>query len=413
MQFTENAMQSLEELLNNFFTVVSEPQVKAKDYTVDCGDEYMTVVFSQKFLTKTSLTGRQLQIKSVANCDNAVYSSSSRLSVRLGSSCFVKKEQDEENFYYTFEVEMPPENLNGVITNWGNHWMATCEYGRRKSVTTLNQNGDLVPALEWVPHTGESGQEDFLKLSGSEYGQGEFSVQLESYHSSAYAQKFGADEYPLQFNMGERLNLEINFSNENQSSHLFLVAEQCWAQPAVGSNTKYGLIDNRCADADLVSIEDRPAYNVDRWSTQVFKFPGDTLFVHITCDVLICFDADDCDRQCNKRRKRRAAARTQRVQVVHKQVSLGEIRVLGEQQKSQAFDAGNSTPIGVNILLAGIMVAFVIVSVYTTRLDRLSARNGPVEQHASANAAFEEAEPTCERQYSTSSCSTNGEISTL
>lgn len=128
----------------------------------------------------------------------------------------------------------------------------------------------------------------------------------------------------------------------------------------------------------VICLSDRPQSNVDRWGSQVFKFPGDNNKVFIQCRVLICYDEDDCRRACDRRSKR-SIAKGGQTQNVEKIVTSGLLRLKRSVEGSSSVEKSSVNkssvadqrsvyiPMSLNFVLLAVVAAFVMLAVYAAR----------------------------------------------
>jgi len=278
--------------------------------------------------------------------------------------------------------------------------MATCHYENRKTVS-VSKHG--YGALSFPGKVGLHGSEDTDGLDDVR-GVGQFDVQIDAFKSENFEKKFL--EYPIAAEMGEKLNFEISFTTEEQAKNHYLIAEQCWTFPEENDFSKISLINDRCVSSgvnSIVSILDRPQFNVDRWGSQVFKFPGDNNKVFIQCRVLICYDQDDCRRACNSRSKRSVANQGQS-KSVEKIVTSGLLRLKRSVEESSSVDKSGVEessvadkrsvyiPMSLNFVLLAVVVAFVMLAVYAAKdyeQEELKRNSNKKKVSGVSNTAFD------------------------
>lgn len=313
---------------------------KADDFGITCDQQSMSVslstasALSQKM--KDGLSNRKINVQKNDNANCAgesrvlQFGDSSRISMDLNDDCFVDASYDETFMYYTFEFYMPPamdRTSETVVTDWGTYWLATCKYDRWKFVT-VQDGSNVLPVLHWDEAQKNKDEPESqgwdYKNSGKDEATGDFRVTLQVYEDQSYSRAYQVKDFPLNYAMGERIHAEISFVDARHNSWLSLLGKNCWASPDAYSNDKLNLIKNACEVNSLVEIENSGDSSHDRFSTQTFKWPGDQLYMYLKCEVVICNDSSDCERQCDNLPKKKK--RTAELGNGHQLVSIGPFR---------------------------------------------------------------------------------------
>ena len=115
-------------------------------YSVECGTDYMTVDLADDFLNELQIKNNTVLVQNhknqeeTENCPEiAVNLSTGKISIPI-SSCLLQKSKNDTFLTYSYEIFVPPKSVSGLITEYGNHWMATCHYENRKTVS-VSKNG--------------------------------------------------------------------------------------------------------------------------------------------------------------------------------------------------------------------------------------------------------------------------------
>ena len=402
--FNEEAALSIQQLLDSMFRQVlpplTEPSSQMTDsspakYSVECGTDYMTVDLADHFLNELQIKNNTVLVQNHKTQEEfgcpefAVNLSTGKISVPI-SSCLLQKSKNETFLTYSYDIFVPPKSVSGLITEYGNHWMATCHYENRKTVS-VSKNGFGV--LNFPEKVSIHGVDDIDGLDDVE-NIGQFDVQIDVFKTLDFEEKY--ENYPINANLGEFLQFEINFSTEEQAINHFLVAEECWTYPGYSELTKIFLLNDRCVApgvGSIVKILDRPVSSVDRWRSQVFKFPGNDNKVFIQCRVLICYDEADCMRECNSR-SRRSTSENKNGKSLEKIVTSGELRLKRNVEKEE-YNSRKSTnisiPFSLNFILFVVIIGFIMLAVYGTReidVDQENHQNSEIRLHGVENTAF-------------------------
>lgn len=393
---TQNSVNAMNNLMNQIYT---KPAPRASNYTVECGNDYMSIDFNPQWLKSMNMVDEQIVISHTGgeNCADKVFSTSGRVTVALDDGCMINKYANKESLNYRFDMLMPPRMEVRVVTGWGNHWEALCTYNRYDTATTLNRKGEIKPVLKFPEVTDEETKVEDTYHAGSAENAGEFRVRLDVALTGGYSSFYDNNAYPLGIEMGNRINAQLKFVNASMAKHLFMVAESCWGHPDEASSNKVSLLAGRCPSNTLASLESRNYGNIDRFSSKVFKFPGAANpLLFITCRVRICQDADDCDRSCSNsiiKRRRRSAhqslRRSERSQTFLTTVSApGAFYQMGQNQK---VSSSSFQPVAIGLLVV-VMLSFIAISIYSIRRDRKEddqLTTVQAENVAATNAAFD------------------------
>jgi len=297
---------------------ISEKSDKNGNFDIICDGSSMSVKLrdsvdnlSQQTQMKSG-RGREVhleRLRSASNCPEGskvqTFGQHDYITMSLSDDCFVEQSFDENYMYYRFQFLMKPEmdsTSDSLVIDWGTYWMATCKYYKHKQVSVEDGNGSVVSIMEWreALRNNQQGSKGYdFKNFGEDENEGNLEVQMQISKDYSYNQFFGYADFPLNFRMGDRLFSEINFVDKSLNSFLSLTANNCWAQPSKDSMSRQMLITDRCSSNDICNIESNQGKSyLDRFSSQVFKFPGQELNIYIKCQVEICNSELDCSRTC-------------------------------------------------------------------------------------------------------------------
>ncbi|KAK7944855.1 hypothetical protein WMY93_000583 [Mugilogobius chulae] len=160
-------------------------------------------------------------------------------------------------------------------------------------------------------------------------GFGKLTYEFEFYPSQQFASRIDPRLYPLEYDVGDRIYMEIEATTTANNTVLFV--ESCVAAPYDTANypRPYILIENGCNKDPTLIIYPRSNAREFKFSIEAFKFIGLHDQVYISCSVLMCEAGKPntrCSRGCQpngSRRSRREAA----IQSGTHYVSQGPLRM--------------------------------------------------------------------------------------
>ena len=217
----------------------SDHDVSNAGFKVSCGEGSMAVtLLNANSKMKNSYQFRPVNVQKLKShqCDNAEnktlhFNNADTISMDLDDSCFVVANSDENYLYYTFEFFMPPkldEDHDQVVTDWGSFWLATCKYDRVKFVNVENGNS-VVPVLDFDGKEKTDRGYDYSD-HGEDVQEGDFQLEMRIAGSSAYTYFYGDGDFPLNFDLNQRVFTEVKFADDSKN-FLSLKTKNCWATP--------------------------------------------------------------------------------------------------------------------------------------------------------------------------------------
>jgi len=316
------SLSSIEDILNQLLDKERKTKAQTTDFRITCEASKMTVQLTNGFRLKSHLhDNRNVHVdkivkltRSASVCDAQPsvleFEGSSSISLNLANDCYVRNYVDSDYIHYSFEFKIPPktDTTTQVVTDWGSSWIASCTYDRHKTVSIVSE-GQILPVLVFNQATrNKAANDDFdMKDKGMQNETGVFDIKMQIYETAAYNNVIDVSNFPMNVQMGEKINAEVTFSNAEDAKFLNLVTESCWATPSVDSSNRIDLIDDRCPSSELASLSSSRNMTNDRFNTQVFKFPGNQIYLYIKCAVSICQDrldhTDMCARSCSKKKR--------------------------------------------------------------------------------------------------------------
>ncbi|XP_048089735.1 ZP domain-containing protein-like [Alosa alosa] len=156
-----------------------------------------------------------------------------------------------------------------------------CKYPKRENVT-----------LGYIAHRPP--------VTFTQRGFGTFTYQFEFYESGAFAQQKDPNSYPLEFDVGEMMYMQIESIVDVPNTELF--AETCRATPTNNPHDRisYPIILNGCKADETVQIIMNSNHSKIQFAMEAFKFLGHHDQVFITCSVVLCEVGSDsrCAQGC-------------------------------------------------------------------------------------------------------------------
>jgi len=129
-------------------------------------------------------------------------------------------------------------------------------------------------------------------------GFGTFSYQFEFFQSSQFQKMQDPSSYPLEFDLGEMMYIQIEGISPVNNTELFV--ESCKASPSddPSAHVSYSIISDGCNQDETVTFYSSHA-NIARFGMKTFKFIGSYDQVFITCSVILC-EAGNPNTRCSE-----------------------------------------------------------------------------------------------------------------
>ncbi|KAI9542144.1 hypothetical protein NQZ68_023727 [Dissostichus eleginoides] len=327
---------------------------------VTCHESSMTVEVTRSSLPGLHEDHLRLNDPSNTACNLQTNSNSTHIiAVVPLNACGTQIEEDEENLVFKNEITTV-DSVHDLITR--NHLLEVqfyCQYPKLGNVSqgfTAHRRNVLV----W------------------DKGFGKFSYEFEFYPDSQYRQMIDPGLYPLEYDVTERIYMQIEAKSTVNNTELFV--ESCSAAPYDTPNywPTYPIIENGCNLDQTVQVHQRANPRQFRFSMEAFKFLGLHDQVYISCSVLMC-EAGSSGTRCSQRcinspltghhhhRKREAITQSAR-----HFISQGPLRL-----KRSAESTGSPvTPLNLNLVfIAGCLLAAVgmisAVALYKVRASKV------------------------------------------
>ncbi|XP_042264271.1 uncharacterized protein LOC121895289 [Thunnus maccoyii] len=347
---------------------VKKEEVKTN---VICSESTMTVE-----VEKSSLSGfheDRLQLSDPTNiaCSLQHHSNSTHvIAVIPLNACGTQLEEDEDYLIFKNEITTV-DNHRDLITR--KHLLEVefyCQYPKRGNVT-----------LGFTAHR--------KNVTVWEKGFGTFTYQFEFYQTNQFRTMKDPNSYPLEYDVGSRVYMEIEASSSVNNTELFV--ESCWAAPYDNPNywPTYPIIENGCNVDETVKTHSADNQRQFRFCMEAFKFIGMHDQVYISCSVLMCEAGNPntrCSRGCinstrsgshhHHHRKREAV-----IQSASHFVSQGPLRL----RRSAESTVNTVTNLNLNlnlVFIAGCLLAAVgmisAVVMYKTKMSKVKYQPLPV-----------------------------------
>ncbi|XP_047219635.1 uncharacterized protein LOC124867300 [Girardinichthys multiradiatus] len=340
--------------------VLVEIRKKQIEATVTCTESTMKVE-----VEKASFFGLQEDHLRLSDPSNTICSldrlsnSTHIVAIIPLNGCGTQIEEDEDNLIFKNEITTTDDAPNTLITR--KHLLEArfyCQYPKRGNVT-----------VSFSAHR--------KNITVWEKGFGTFTYQFEFYQDDQFGAMFDPNSYPLEFDIGNRIYMQIDASSSVNDTVMFV--ESCRAAPYDNPNYQptYSIIENGCEVDPTVQIHPTPNDRQFRFSMEAFKFIGLHDQVYISCTVMMC-EAGNPNTRCSQgcinspwsnnlgRRKREAT-----VESGKHLISQGPLRLrrAADPRGGSAFNLNlNLVLVAGCLLLAVGMVCGVII--YRTKTSR-------------------------------------------
>ncbi|XP_044213750.1 uncharacterized protein LOC122986506 [Thunnus albacares] len=347
---------------------VKKEEVKTN---VICSESTMTVE-----VEKSSLSGfheDRLQLSDPTNiaCSLQHHSNSTHvIAVIPLNACGTQLEEDEDYLIFKNEITTV-DNHRDLITR--KHLLEVefyCQYPKRGNVT-----------LGFTAHR--------KNVTVWEKGFGTFTYQFEFYQTNQFQTMKDPNSYPLEYDVGSRIYMEIEASSSVNNTELFV--ESCWAAPYDNPNywPTYPIIENGCNVDETVKTHSADNQRQFRFCMEAFKFIGMHDQVYISCSVLMCEAGNPntrCSRGCinstrsgshhHHHRKREAV-----IQSASHFVSQGPLRLRRSAESTENTVTHPNLNLNL-VFIAGCLLAAVgmisAVVMYKTKMSKVKYQPLPV-----------------------------------
>ncbi|XP_014867450.1 PREDICTED: uncharacterized protein LOC106932976 [Poecilia mexicana] len=337
---------------------IRKEQIEA---TVTCTESTMKVE-----VDKTSLFGLQedqLRLSDPSNtiCSLDRHSNSSHIVAIVPlNECGTQIEEDDDYLIFKNEITTKEDNPNELITR--KHLVEArfyCQYPKRGNVT-LSFSAHRKNVTVW------------------EKGFGTFTYQFEFYQNDQFEAKYDPNSYPLEFDIGNRIYMQLDASSSVNNTEMFV--ESCRASPYDNPNyhPTYSIIENGCGVDPTVQTYTPSNDRQFQFSMEAFRFIGLHDQVYISCTVMMCEAGNPntrCSLGCSNSTRSSSFSRRRREAVVESGkhfVSQGPLRLKREADPR----GGSAVNLNLNLVfVAGCLLAAVGmvcgVIIYKTKTSRV------------------------------------------
>ncbi|XP_051738338.1 deleted in malignant brain tumors 1 protein-like isoform X2 [Ctenopharyngodon idella] len=241
---------------------------------VTCSRDTMSVSIERA--TISGLHGNHLRLNNNASC--LVSSNTTHVFKTFSlNECGTQIEETEEHLIFKNTI-VTFDNPHDIITRKNEIEIEVmCKYQKKSSITTMFNAHR--PAVNFT-----------------ERGFGTFSYKFEFYQSGSFRNLRSPSTYPLEYNVGQPIYMEIEPVSVVQDTEVFL--ESCVATPYDNPNypISYPIITNGCVTDETVNIYTSHEPSV-KFSMEAFKFIGQYDQVFISCSIIIC-QANNPNTRC-------------------------------------------------------------------------------------------------------------------
>ncbi|KAM4744350.1 CUB and zona pellucida-like domain-containing protein 1 [Anableps anableps] len=340
--------------------VLVEIRKKQIQATVTCTETTMKVE-----VEKASFFGLQedhLRLNDPSNtiCSLDRHSNSTHIVAIIPlNDCGTQIEEDDDYLIFKNEITTEEDDLNKLITR--KHLVEAqfyCQYPKRGNVT-LSFSAHRKNVTVW------------------EKGFGTFTYEFEFYQDSQFQAMFSPNSYPLEFDIGNRIYMQLDATSSVNNTEMFV--ESCRAAPYDNPNyhPTYSIIENGCKVDPTVQIHSTPNDRQFRFSMEAFKFIGLHDQVYISCTVMMCEAGNPntrCSQGCINSTMHNSFSRRKREALIESGehfISQGPLRLRREADPR----AGSAFSLNLNLVfVAGCLLVAVGmvcgVLIYKTRTSR-------------------------------------------
>ncbi|XP_055363206.1 uncharacterized protein LOC114851969 isoform X2 [Betta splendens] len=247
---------------------------------VICKESTMIVEIDKASLSGISEDHLQLSDSSNTLCSLQRHSNRTHIvGVIPLNACGTKIEEDEEHLLFKNEI-ITVDNVRDVVTRKDHLEVKFyCQYPKRGNIT-LSFTAHRPAVTVW------------------DKGLGTFTYHFEFYSSERFRKMIDPSLYPLEFETGSRMFIEIEANTSAQNTELFV--ESCRAAPYDNPDSQptYSIIENGCNVDQTIRTypSDRREF---KFSIEAFKFIGLQNQVYISCSVLMC-EAGNHNTRCSQ-----------------------------------------------------------------------------------------------------------------
>ncbi|XP_041964330.1 ZP domain-containing protein-like isoform X2 [Alosa sapidissima] len=265
-------------------TTAGRTNYTQQDMDLICMETTMHIVLKQSVLK-----AHQLRIGN-SNC--TLFSNGTHLLANISlDGCGTEMADDGQYLIFSNDVVSYNDTSAVVVRDPLVDIGFSCKYPKRSNVT-IEFNGHRPPG------------------NFTQRGFGKFTLQFEFFKSEAYSQAEDPNSYPLEFDLGEMMYMQIEAISSIPNTHL--IALDCTAAPTdvPTDQRKYQILQNGCEVDETVEIYTNGDDSKVQFAMKAFKFIGLQDQVFITCSTILCkagIVGSTCSQECPSSRLKREA----------------------------------------------------------------------------------------------------------
>ncbi|GLD73379.1 uncharacterized protein AKAME5_002470400, partial [Lates japonicus] len=232
---------------------VKMEQVKAH---VVCSESTMRVEVEKSSFSGLHEDHLRLSDPSNTACSLQRHSNSTHIiAVVPLNACGTQIEEDDENLIFKNEITTFDNNRDLITRKHLLEVQFYCKYPKRGNVS-----------LSFTAHR--------KNVTVWERGFGTFTYEFEFYPDGQYQTLIDPNSYPLEYDLGSRVYMQIEATSSVNNTELFV--ESCRAAPYDNPNYRptYSIIENGCKVDPTVEIHSPSHENQFKFSMEAFKFIG-------------------------------------------------------------------------------------------------------------------------------------------
>ncbi|KAM8761611.1 uncharacterized protein AB9X84_006625 [Acanthopagrus schlegelii] len=246
---------------------------------VSCSESTMTVEIEKSSFPRLSEDHLRLNDPTNTVCSLQRHSNSTHvIAVIPLNACGTQIEEDEDNLIFTNEITTIDRRTDVITRKHLLEVQVCCQYPKRGNVSqsfTVHRPNVTV----W------------------EKGYGKFTYGFEFYPDSTFRTMVDPNSYPLEYEIGSRVFMQIEATSSINNTELFV--ESCTAAPYDNPNSrpKYTIIENGCNVDSTIQRYTPDNQTQFKFSMEAFKFIGQNNQVYISCSVMMC-EAGNPNTRC-------------------------------------------------------------------------------------------------------------------
>ncbi|XP_036952453.1 CUB and zona pellucida-like domain-containing protein 1 isoform X2 [Acanthopagrus latus] len=246
---------------------------------VSCSESAMTVEIEKSSFPRLSEDHLRLNDPTNTVCSLQRHSNSTHVVAVIPlNACGTQIEEDDDNLIFTNEITTIDRGTDVITRKHLLEVQVCCQYPKQGNVSqsfTVHRPNVTV----W------------------EKGYGKFTYGFEFYPDSTFRTMVDPNLYPLEYEIGSRVFMQIEATSSINNTELFV--ESCTAAPYDNPNSrpKYTIIENGCNVDSTIQRYTPDNQTQFKFSMEAFKFIGQNNQVYISCSVMMC-EAGNPNTRC-------------------------------------------------------------------------------------------------------------------